>query len=181
MLKIAFNLESALNQVFQDCYNIHYIVRSGSDTIEEMSPGKKALVLLELLINLENSKCPILIDQPEDDLDNRSIYGDLVKFIRQKKMDRQIIVVTHNANIVLGADTEEVIVANQEGQDTPNAQYRFEYRSGAIENDSPVTDSSGGLVPGILNKTGIQTQICDILEGGRSAFERRKNKYSMLK
>ena len=56
MLKIAFNLESALNQVFQDCYNIHYIVRSGSDTIEEMSPGKKALVLLELLINLENSK-----------------------------------------------------------------------------------------------------------------------------
>lgn len=145
-----------------------------------MSPGKKALVLLELLINLENSKCPILIDQPEDDLDNRSIYGDLVKFIRQKKMDRQIIVVTHNANIVLGADTEEVIVANQEGQDTRNAQYRFEYRSGAIENDSPVTDSNGSLVPGILNKTGIQTQICDILEGGKTAFELRQHKYTAM-
>lgn len=180
MLKSAFSLENALNQIFQDCYNIHYIVSSGSDTIEEMSPGKKALVLLELLINLENSKCPILIDQPEDDLDNRSIYGDLVKFIRQKKIDRQIIVVTHNANIVLGADTEEVIVANQEGQDTPNAQYRFEYRSGAIENDSPVTDSSGGFVPGILNKTGIQTQICDILEGGKTAFELRQHKYTAM-
>ena len=113
-------------------------------------------------------------------MDNRSIYGDLVKFIRQKKMDRQIIVVTHNANIVLGADTEEVIVANQEGQDTPNAQYRFEYRSGAIENDSPVTDSSGDLVPGILNKTGIQTQICDILEGGKTAFELRQHKYTAM-
>lgn len=180
MLKSAFNFETALNQIFQDCYNIHYIVSSGSDTIEEMSPGKKALVLLELLINLENSKCPILIDQPEDDLDNRSIYGDLVKFIRQKKMERQIIVVTHNANIVLGADTEEVIVANQEGQDTPNAQYRFEYRSGAIENDSPVTDSTGILVPGILNKTGIQTQICDILEGGKTAFELRQHKYTAM-
>lgn len=179
-LKAAFNIETALNQIFQDCYNIHYIVSSGSDTIEEMSPGKKALVLLELLINLENSKCPILIDQPEDDLDNRSIYGDLVKFIRQKKIERQIIVVTHNANIVLGADTEEVIVANQEGQDTPNAQYRFEYRSGAIENDSPVTDSNGSLVPGILNKTGIQTQICDILEGGKTAFELRQHKYTAM-
>lgn len=179
-LKAAFNIETALNQIFQDCYNIHYIVSSGSDTIEEMSPGKKALVLLELLINLENSKCPILIDQPEDDLDNRSIYGDLVKFIRQKKMERQIIVVTHNANIVLGADTEEVIVANQEGQDTPNAQYRFEYRSGAIENDSPVTDSTGNLVLGILNKAGIQTQICDILEGGKTAFELRQHKYTAM-
>ena len=179
-LKSAYKMETALNQIFQDCYNIHYIVRSGADTIEEMSPGKKALVLLELLINLENSKCPILIDQPEDDLDNRSIYGDLVKFIRQKKMERQIIVVTHNANIVLGADTEEVIVANQEGQDTPNAQYRFEYRSGAIENDSSVTDSAGNLVLGILNKAGIQTQICDILEGGKTAFELRQHKYTAM-
>lgn len=66
---------------------------------EQMSPGKKALVLLELLINLEENKCPILIDQPEDDLDNRSIYYDLVQFIRKKKLGRQIIVVTHNAKI----------------------------------------------------------------------------------
>lgn len=180
MLKSAFNLEAALNSIFQDCYNIHYIVSSGADTIEQMSPGKKALVLLELLINLENSKCPILIDQPEDDLDNRSIYGDLVKFIRKKKIDRQIIVVTHNANIVLGADTEEVIVANQEGQDTPNAKYRFEYRSGSIENDSPVTDTSGNTIPGILNQAGIQTQICDILEGGKTAFELRQHKYTAM-
>lgn len=179
-LKSSFTLETALQSIFRDWYNIHYIVKSGSDTVEEMSPGKKALVLLELLISLEDSRCPILIDQPEDDLDNRSIYCDLVQFIRSKKLDRQIIVVTHNANIVLGADTEEVIVANQEGHDTPNATRRFEYRSGSIENDVILLDENGNPLPGILNRSGIQTQICDILEGGKNAFELRKHKYSTM-
>ena len=72
---------------------MHYIVRSGNDDIESMSPGKKALVLLEMLISLEDNRCPILIDQPEDDLDNRSIYNDLVKYIREKKKERQFIIV----------------------------------------------------------------------------------------
>ena len=165
-LKSAFSVEQALNGIYQDWYNIHYIVTSGSDTIEQMSPGKKALVLLEMLINLGEDKCPILIDQPEDDLDNRSIYCDLVQFIRKKKLERQIIVVTHNANVVLGADAEEVIIANQGGRDTPNARYRFEYRSGAIENDIVPKDLRGHQMPGILNQSGIQTQICDIMEGG---------------
>lgn len=85
-----------------------------------MSPGKKALVLLKLLINLAESKCPILIDQPEDDLDNRSVFVELVDFIRNKKISRQIILVTHNANIVVGCDAEEVIVANQAGNNALN-------------------------------------------------------------
>ena len=55
-----------------------------------MSPGKKALVLLELIVNLEKGKCPILIDQPEDDLDNRSIYTDLVKYLKDKKHEGQL-------------------------------------------------------------------------------------------
>ena len=88
--------------------------------------------------------------------------------------------VTHNANIVLGADTEEVIVANQNGHDTPNAHYRFEYRSGAIENDIVAKDPSGNALPGVLNQSGIQTQICDILEGGKIAFELRQHKYTAI-
>ena len=56
-----------------------------NDTIDVMSPGKKALVLLKLLIDLADSKCPILIDQPEDDLDNRSVFNDLIPFIKRKK------------------------------------------------------------------------------------------------
>ncbi len=177
-IKSGYTLYNALQQIFKDWYNIHYIVKSGNDVIDEMSPGKKALVLLELLINLEDSKCPILIDQPEDDLDNRSIYDDLVQYI--KKKERQIIVVTHNANVVLGADAEEVIVANQDGKNAKNNSKRFEYRSGAIENDEKLTDENGNVIPGILNQSGIQTQICDILEGGKLAFELRKNKYNSL-
>lgn len=174
-------VESALRFIFKDWYNIYYTVKSGHDKIDEMSPGKKALVLLELLINLQETHCPILIDQPEDDLDNRSIYDDLVQFIRKKKLERQIIVVTHNANVVLGADAEDVIIANQAGKDAENAQYRFEYRTGAIENDAPVFDSDRNIIHGVLNQTGLQTQICDILEGGRIAFELRQNKYTSAK
>ena len=179
-VKGGYTVEKVIRQLFDDWYNVHYVVKSGNDTVEEMSPGKKALVLLELLIGLEESKCPILIDQPEDDLDNRSIYYDLVQFIRNKKEERQIIIVTHNANVVLGADAEEVIIANQHGKDTENAVSRFEYRSGAIENDEVPKDEFGNALPGILNKAGIQTQICDILEGGKTAFQLRQNKYAVI-
>jgi predicted ATP-dependent endonuclease of OLD family len=149
----------------------------GYDTIENMSAGNKALVLLKLLIELADSNYPILIDQPEDDLDNRSVYDSLIGFIRSKKINRQIIVVTHNANIVLGADADEVIVANQVLLDPSQKKRRFEYRSGSIENDHPVYKLDKTVDEGILNARGIQQHICDILEGGITAFEKRKNKY----
>ena len=59
---------------------------------------------------------------------NRSIYYDLVEFIRKRKRDRQIIVVTHNPNLVVGADAEQVVVANQQGEEgSENKKYKFEY------------------------------------------------------
>lgn len=178
-LKGSYTLKTALERLFDDWYNIHYIVTSGDDTIADMSPGKKALALLELLISLKDTQCPILIDQPEDDLDNRSIYNELVKFIKDKKCDRQIIVVTHNANVVLGADAEQVIIANQSGKDTPNNDgLKFEYRSGAIEDNESDINEDGTEKEGILSNRGIQTQICDILEGGKTALELRRNKYT---
>jgi hypothetical protein len=180
-LKSDYNAESALRELLDDWYNIDYIVKMDSDSIEDMSPGKKALVLLRLLISLAESKCPILIDQPEDDLDNRSIFDELVKFVKIKKIDRQIISVTHNANIVLGGDAELIIVANQDGKNVKNKKYRFEYRGGAIENDLPVFDEAGNLDSGILNEKGIQKHICEILEGGEQAFDLRKNKYHFNK
>ena len=171
--------EQALRSILDDWFNVKYVVQMGNDTLGKMSPGKKALVLLKLLVELAESDCPILIDQPEDDLDNRSIYDSLIAFIKSKKVNRQIIIVTHNANIVLGADADEVIVANQDGVDSPKKLRRFEYRSGSIENNLPVYKSNGKLEDGILNARGIQQHICDILEGGITAFEKRKNKYSL--
>ena len=145
------------------------------DCITEMSPGKKAIVLLKLLIQMADSTCPILIDQPEDDLDNRSIFKDLIPFIRKKKLDRQFIVVTHNANIVLGGDAEEVIVANRNGAKTPNKEYIFEYLTGSIENNIAINKMSDCVLP----KNSIQGHICEIMEGGQEAFNLRKNKYNM--
>ena len=110
-------------------------------------------------------------------MDNRSIYNELVDFIRTKKVDRQIILVTHNANIVVGCDTEEVIVANQRGNNAKNNQYRFEYRTGAIEDTQPLYDETGNVINGVLYQTGIQQHICEVLEGGKEAFNVRKKKY----
>ena len=175
----SFTPESALRSILDNWYNVTYNVKMGDDLIDEMSPGKKALVLLKLLISLAESKSPILIDQPEDDLDNKSISDDLITFIKKKKIERQIIVVTHNANVVVSGDAEQVIVANQQGNTTPNNKFRFEYRTGSIEDDLPVYDDSGTIIDGILNAQGIQQHICDILEGGEKAFAKRKNKYNI--
>ena len=177
-LKSEYSIEAGLREVFINWYNINYIVKLDNDDIYAMSPGKKALVLLRLLISLAESKCPILIDQPEDDLDNRSIFGELIEFIKKRKSDRQIIVVTHNANIVVGSDAELVIVANQDGKNSPNSKYRFEYRSGSIESNS--IHPNNGEAIGILDLQRIQGHICDILEGGLTAFELRGKKYKSL-
>ena len=91
-------------------------------------------------------------------------------------MDRQIIVVTHNANIVVGGDSEQIIVANQHGKNAPNDKdIKFEYRSGAIEDDTVVENKDG-----VLSSKGIQSHICEILEGGTTAFELRKNKHFIV-
>ena len=176
-LKKSNTPESALRRILADWYNITYSVKMDEDSIEVMSPGKKALVLLRLIISLDESTSPILIDQPEDDLDNRSIFDDLVAFIKDKKKTRQIIVVTHNANIVLGSDAEEVVIANQNGSNAKNRCRRFEYRPGAIENNLPALAADGSVEKGVLNQQGIQQHICEILEGGEKAFELRKHKY----
>lgn len=168
------NQKEAVNALFQNWFMHDYKVTYQNDNISEMSPGKKSFVLLRLLVDLDDSLCPILIDQPEDDLDNRSIYNQVVNFIRKRKKVRQIIIVTHNPNLVLGSDAEEIIVANQEGEDTKNKTFTFEYISGSIEN-TKVEDIS---IEEVLQSRGIQEHICDVLEGGREAFDKRKKKYN---
>ncbi len=172
-----YDKNHALQELLGDFDNIIYTIEMDGDQIENMSPGKKALVLLKLLISHDESKCPILLDQPEDDLDNLSIVSDLVSFIRDRKKDRQIILVTHNANLVLGCDAEEIIVANQQIENnaqTNNKSFRFEYRSGAIENITIIEEDT------FLGSRGIQQHICNILEGGKEAFLARKNKYTNI-
>ena len=165
--------KEAITTLVKSWFMFDYKIKQNGDEISEMSPGKKSFVLLKLLIELDTSKCPILLDQPEDDLDNRSVYYDLVKFIKTKKKERQIIIATHNPNLVVGADSECIIVANQEGNKSKNKTYKFEYVQGALENRFIILDEKK-----ILYKQGIQGHVCDILEGGKQAFKKRKQKYN---
>lgn len=174
ILKGKYTKKEAINKILKNWHIFKYKIKQNGDEISDMSPGKKSFLLLRLLIELDNSKCPILIDQPEDDLDNRSIYNELVEFIKDKKKERQIIIVTHNPNIVVGADAECVIVANQYGEESKNRDLlKFDYISGALETEFKNKNSKY-----ILNSKDIKDHICDILEGGEPAFENRKNKYN---
>ena len=155
-------------------FAINYNIQYQGDNLESMSEGKMAFVILRLLLDFSKSDYPILIDQPEDDLDNRAIYAELVRYLRIKKKVRQIILVTHNPNIVVGADAEEIIVANQHGINSPNPDgIKFAYRSGALE-ESFQNDNSN-----ILLCQGIREHVCDLLEGGNAAFQERENKYHL--
>lgn len=145
-----------------------------NDTFAQMSSGKQAFVILKLLLDFSDKKNPILIDQPEDSLDNRAIYNELVTYIIRKKKERQIILVTHNPNVVVSSDTENVIVANQQGNDSKNDNScRFQYVSGALENTMP-KDADCDY---ILKSQGIREHVCEILEGGEAAFIKREQKY----
>jgi predicted ATP-dependent endonuclease of OLD family len=139
-----------------------------------MSEGKKAFIILRLLLDFDDKEWPILIDQPEDDLDNRAIYDQLVMYLRDKKKQRQIILVTHNPNIVVGADAELVIVANQDGIKNKNQDsIKFEYYAGSLEN----TMAKDITVDTVLLSQGIREHVCDVLEGGDKAFLIREKKY----
>lgn len=173
-LKKNYSKKEAVRKLLQDWYIFNYNISQNGDNISQMSPGKKSFVLLKLLIDLDNSRCPILLDQPEDDLDNRSIYKELVSFIKDKKRYRQIIIATHNPNLVVGSDAEEIIVANQNGEKSKNRNYQFEYISGSLECSYSLPDENM-----ILYKQGIQEHVCDILEGGRTAFRKRSKKYNI--
>jgi len=166
---------NAIKLVLEDYFFDYWEISYKKDKLGEMSTGKASFVILMLIIGLSKSKAPILIDQPEDNLDNRSITTDLVNYLRNKKNERQIIVVTHNANIVVNADAENVIVANQKDQneEESNSPYKFDYINGAIENsfDRIVSEKN------ILKAMGIRQHIADIVEGGKEAFIKREMRY----
>ena len=126
------------------------------DTYKELSTlsvGQKATALLILLFAQENRI--LIIDQPEDDLDNRFIYEDIVKILREIKNNRQIILVTHNANIPVLGDAEQVFVLE------------------ASNNECSIMDV------GSIDKMSIAQNIKLIMEGGEEAFKRRIEKYGV--
>lgn len=157
-------------------FGITYHLEYEKDSFNDMSQGKKSFVILKLLLDYSDKKCPILLDQPEDSLDNRAIYNELVDYLRKKKLDRQLIIVTHNSNVVVSADSENVIVANQNGSKNKNRNnLKFQYVNGALEN----TLSKNEKEKLVLESQGIREHVCEILEGGVEAFKKREQKYGI--
>lgn len=134
---------------------VEYGLQYDSVEIEQLSPGTRGIVLLFLYLALdaEDSR-PLIIDQPEENLDPKSIFAELVPRFREAKKRRQIIIVTHNANLVVNTDAEQVIIA-QCGPHRTSQLPQISYESGSLENPA------------------IQQQVCEILEGGERAFRER--------
>ena len=138
---------------------IEYGITYEGIPIERLSPGTRGIVLLLLYLAIDiHDRRPLFIDQPEENLDPRSVYTELVPHFRAAKRRRQIVMVTHNANLVVNTDADQVIVATSERKDDGGLP-TITYTSGSIENPK------------------IRKSICLLLEGGRRAFLEREKRY----
>lgn len=148
-----------------DHVSLSYGLKYNGTELEKLSPGTKGIVLLILYLGIDVSDTrPLIVDQPDENLDNESIFQLLSAYFRIAKQRRQIILITHNPNLVVNTDSEQVIVAQAERRD--HGLPHIQYVSGALEHSG--TDGSG-----------IRQQVCRILEGGSDAFLRRERRYAL--
>jgi hypothetical protein len=138
--------------VFHDYFSLSTKILFRGIPIDKLSIGQKGTILLKLF--LAEGDYPLIIDQPEESLDNKFIFDELVGAFRDAKRNRQVIIATNNANLVVNTDAEQIIVA--------------EYESNCIS-----------YKPGSLENLKIRAEIMPILEGGKEAFKKREEKYGI--
>jgi hypothetical protein len=132
-----------------------YVLQIGSKDLRQLSPGERGALLVIFYLLIDKDTKPLVIDQPETNLDNETITTLLVPAIKKAKQKRQIVMVTHNPILAVVCNADQVIVASMD----KTAESRVDYETGAIEN--PV----------------INRRIIDILEGTLPAFDNRNLKY----
>jgi len=128
---------------------------SAFKSLSTASAGQKTTAILTFILSY--GKLPLILDQPEDDLDNRLVYELIVDRLKQAKEKRQLIVVTHNANIPVNGDAEYIV-----SMDTESKALKV-LHTGTVEQNS------------------IKKEICDVMEGGENAFEMRSKRYKFIK
>jgi hypothetical protein len=134
---------------------LNYGIAYDGVDIRKLSPGTRGIVLLLLYLALDDADDrPLIIDQPEENLDPKSVFEELVSLFINAKSKRQVIMVTHNANLVINTDADQIIIAEA----GPHPQ-------GGLP---PIAYVSGGLETAEIRKA-----VCDILEGGEHAFQER--------
>ena len=152
--------DMAAKNVYDLLYGLSYLEPRYSllfqDTkIEQLSPGQRGALLLIFYLLVDKGRDPIILDQPEENLDNETVVSLLVPVLTEAKKKRQIIMVTHNPNLAVVCDAEQVIYSSFNRK---NAS-KIEYVSGSIEN--PI----------------INSHVVNVLEGTKFAFDNRGSKY----
>ncbi|WP_339907167.1 TrlF family AAA-like ATPase [Symmachiella dynata] len=155
-LKDKKKLTALYNYIFQlDYLEIRYTLRLGGKSISQLSPGEKGALLLVFYLLLDTEEIPIIIDQPEHNLDNESVVRLLVDCIRMARARRQVFIVTHNPNLAVYCDADQLICCKIDKTDG----HRINYTTGAIEDYN-------------INRFAI-----DVLEGTYPAFDNRRKKW----
>lgn len=155
-LKKDVKAEDLYSYIFSGSYlDVDYELEFNNKPISMLSPGERGLLLLTFFLLADTSNAPLILDQPEENLDNQTIYNVLVQLIKNAKKKRQVIVVTHNPNLAVVCDSEQVICADFDVSRMP----KIKYLTGSIENEN------------------INKKIVDILEGTMPAFKNREDKY----
>lgn len=140
------------NWIFNNYFSLSTKISFRGTPLEKLSIGQKGTVLLKLF--LAEGDYPLIVDQPEENLDNKFIYDELVGAFREAKKVRQIIIATNNANLVVNNDSEQIIVAKYDNN-------KISYESSTLENSE------------------LLENIKPILEGGDEAFKKRGERYGI--
>ena len=147
------NLVEYIFTEWPDFLKVRAVAKLNGKSTEVLSIGQRGTLLLKVYLATASAKQVFVIDQPEDNLDNNFIMNELVPLIRNAKRSRQIIMSTHNANLVVNADAEQVIIAQLDHH------------------------PAGSYLTGSIEAPEINKNIRDILEGGEEAFRQRERKY----
>ena len=150
LLKQSRSISDFYAWLFDNYFSLSTEIYFSGIHMDKLSIGQKGTVLLKIL--LSEGDHPLIIDQPEENLDNKFIYEFLVDAFKKAKEKRQIIIATHNANLVVNTDAEQIVIAEFQ-------ENKISYKSGAIENET------------------IRNGITTLLEGGEEAFKKREAKY----
>ena len=145
-----------------DHVEMRYGITYDNVAIEQLSPGTRGIVLLLLYLVIDkHDQRPLVIDQPEENLDPKSVFEELVPHFRLARQRRQVVIVTHNANLVVNTDADQVIVASSTPNPTGEGLPTIDYQCGALEDPD------------------IRKSVCEILEGGEEAFQERERRYRL--
>ncbi|MFH2035881.1 MAG: ATPase, partial [Candidatus Zixiibacteriota bacterium] len=146
---------------FFDNNKINYkIITPDGKDFDNLSPGLKTSIILELILNFEEDRAPLIIDQPEDNLATSYINKGLVESIKKMKSKKQIIFVSHNATIPMAGDAQNVILCE-------NINGKIKIRSNPLE--------------GKINEINVVDHIAKIADGGKPSIKKRFKKYNLKK